>query len=90
MAGEPLTIQIDPTSELAQALADADEPVVLKSNGVRYRVLREEDALFAGYDPSRVRDALRESAGALEGVDVTALKRALRAQRAQDSQGRPA
>src|SRR5687768_4937294 len=58
MDGEPLTIQIDPTSELAQALADADEPVVLDSNGVRYRVLREEDALFAGYDPSRVRDAL--------------------------------
>jgi len=89
MAGESLTIQIDPTSELARVLADADEPVVLDSNGVRYRVLREEDALFEGYDPRRVRDALRESAGALSGVDVTALKEALRAQRAQDSLGRP-
>jgi hypothetical protein len=90
MAGEPQTIQIDPTSELARALADADEPVVLDSNGVRYRVLRVEDNIFEGYDPRRVRDALRRSAGALAGVDVTALKRALRAQRAQDSQGRPA
>ena len=90
MAGEPLTIHVDPTSELAQALADAGESVVLASNGVRYRVLREADSLFAGYDPRRVGDALRKSAGALEGVDVAALKRELRAQRAQDSKGRPA
>jgi hypothetical protein len=88
--GEPQTIQIDPTSELARALADADEPVVLDSNGVRYRVLRVESSIFEGYDPRRVRDALRESAGALAGVDVAALKRVLRAQRAQYSKGRPA
>ena len=90
MAGEPFTIQIDPTSELARALVGADEPVVLDSNGVRYRVLREQDALFESYDPSRVREALRKSAGALGGVNVTTLKRELRAQREQDSEGRPA
>lgn len=92
MATAPPTIKVDPASELARALADADGPVVLDSGGVRYRVEREAgtDQLFAGYDPERVRPALRESAGALAGVDVAALKRDLREQRAQDSQGRPA
>jgi len=89
MAKEPLTITVDPASELARVLADADESIVLASNGVRYRVQREADDLFAGYDPQRVRTALRRSAGALAGVDVAALKRELREQREQASRGRP-
>ena len=68
------TIVIDPASELARVLAKADESVVLESNGVRYRVEREPDALFADYDPQKVRAALRLSVGALAGVDVAALK----------------
>ena len=48
MAKEPLTIHIDPESELAQFLADAGEtPVVLDSNGVRFRVIRAEGDLWA-------------------------------------------
>ncbi len=90
MATAPPTIKVDPASELARALADADGPVVLDSGGVRYRVEREAEERFAGYDVERVRDALRRSAGALAGVDVEALTRELREQRAQDSQGRPA
>lgn len=89
MVKEPLTVTVAPESELARVLAEADDlPVVLESRGIRYTIHRE--ALFAGYDPQRVRAALRESAGALRGVDTEGLKRELRAQRAQDSQGRPA
>ena len=91
MAKEPLTITIDPDSELGRALDETDdEPVVLLRGGTRFRVTREHDALWATYDPERVRRALRESAGALAGVDVVALKRELREQRSQDSHGRPA
>jgi hypothetical protein len=90
MAKEPLTITIDPESELGQALAAVDDaPLVLERSGEHFRVIREVDALWANYDPERVRRALRESAGALAGVDVDALKRELREQRSQDSQGRP-
>ncbi len=94
MATPPTTIKVDPGSELARALIDANGSVVLDSGGVRYRVQREAeteaDRLFAGYDVERVRDALPRSAGALAGVDVEALLRDLREQRGQDSQGRPA
>jgi hypothetical protein len=90
MAKEPLTITIDPESELAQALATVDDALlVLERGGARFRVTREADAMWSDYDPERVRRALRESAGALAGIDVEALKRELREQRSQDSLGRP-
>lgn len=91
MANKPLTITIDPECELGQALAAVDEAaLVLERSGTRFRVTREHDALWAGYDSERARRALRESAGALAGVDVAVLKRELREQRSQDSSGRPA
>lgn len=91
MAREALTITIDPESELGRALAAVDDaPLVLERSGARFRVIREADALWAAYDPQRVRRALRQSAGALAGVDVATLKRELREQRSQDSPGRPA
>jgi hypothetical protein len=46
------TIHVDPTSELARALKEADAaPVVLESNGVHFRVIRASDEIWAGYDP---------------------------------------
>jgi len=50
---------------------------------------REIAGVWAGYDPSRVRSALREGAGALAGVDREALRRDVRRARGQDSKGRP-
>ncbi|MDO8689863.1 MAG: helix-turn-helix domain-containing protein [Dehalococcoidia bacterium] len=47
-------------------------------------------AIFAHYDPERARQALARSAGALAGVDRQALLEDLRAEREQDSAGRPA
>lgn len=85
MKSDRLTVVIDPASDLARILADADESVVLENDSVRYRVEREADALFANYDPERIRAVLRQSAGALAGVDATVLKRELRAQRTQSA-----
>ena len=48
MAREPLTITLEPDSDLARALADADVAVILESDGVRYTVSREH--VFARYD----------------------------------------
>lgn len=91
MAKEPLTIQVDPESELARVLAgDQEVPVVLDSSGVRYTVNRETTELLAGYSPQRARAALRQSAGAFRGMDTEALKQELQEQRAQNSSGRPA
>lgn len=87
MAKEPLTITIDPASALARALADADAPVVLDSDGVRYSVARED--AFARHDAAAVRRGLRESRGALSGVDIEALLEDLGEQRRQDPSRRP-
>jgi hypothetical protein len=77
MRKEPLTIQVEPDSELALALARADdEPVVLDSNGVRFRVIRASDDLWADYDPDAVLAGLRAVAGTLsaeEGERIKAL-----------------
>jgi excisionase family DNA binding protein len=48
-----------------------------------------QDPIWANYDPIRVRQALRKSAGALAGVDRTKLLSDLRAAREQRSGSRP-
>jgi hypothetical protein len=84
------TVAVTDDTALTSLLDDASrEPVILVRGGERFRLSREDD-LFAGYDPERARRALRESVGALAGVDVAALKEELREQRSQDSHGRPA
>lgn len=90
MATTHKTIAVSDETDWPRLLDDAaKEPVILERGGERFRLSREDD-LFVGYDPERARRALRESAGALAGVDVAALKRELREQRSQDSRGRPA
>jgi len=87
------TIEVTPGSELDRFLEEANgTPLVFVKNGVRYRVEREDvaDDIWANYDPERVRRALRESAGAFASIDTEALKADIRAQRGQDSHGRPA
>lgn len=74
---EPLTIKIDPTSELGRALEHVDESrVVLDRDGARFRVIRADDDFWAGYDPERLRAELRAAAGTLtleEGERLKAL-----------------
>jgi hypothetical protein len=50
---------------------------------------KQKPDIWTAYDPEKVREGLRKSAGALKGVDIEALKRDIRDQRKQDSHGRP-
>lgn len=74
MAREPLTITIDPDSELGRALDETDEPVVLLRGGVRFRVTRDQDDPWANYDPEQVLEGLREIAGALSPAEGERMK----------------
>jgi hypothetical protein len=53
-------------------------------------VLADPDNIWANYDPEAVRLALKESAGALQGVDRNQLLKDIYEQREQDSKGRSA
>jgi len=87
-------VKVTAGSELAGLLKDADvAPLVLDTDGERYRLARipkEREGIWAGYDPGKVLEALRKSAGALAGVDRRRLLVDIRAQRSQDTRGRSA
>ena len=86
------TIAVEPGTELDRLLDQANgTPLILVKDGVRYRLAREdaEPDIWATYDPERVRRALKETAGAWKGIDAEALKADIKAQRGQDSHGRP-
>lgn len=93
MAAEPRTLPVEPGSQLDAALdATPDAPLLLERAGRLYRlepVGVSAHAKDAGLDPAGVRAALRRGAGFLKGVDVEELLADIRAQRGQDSQGRP-
>ena len=91
------TIHVDPGSELSQTLQAArtsGESVVVDTGETRYTIVvaLAEPArdIFADYDPVLAVAGLRALDEALAGVDREALLRDLRAQRTQDSHGRPA
>lgn len=73
MAKEPLTIKLDPESELARVLSAADElPVVLDSNGKRYRLSPAGEDIGAGDEPdaAHVRAVLAETVGSWADLDI--------------------
>src|SRR4051812_16479771 len=66
MSKEPITITIDPNSDLGRALDETvDEPVVLVRGGSRFRVTREVADPWANYDPAKLRAGLKKVAGLL-------------------------
>ena len=86
------TIEVVAGSELARLLDEAaSAPLILVKDGVRFRLHREDakDDIWANYDPERVKRVLAETAGAWKNIDTEALKADIRAQRGQDSHGRP-
>lgn len=92
MVATAKTIEVEPGSELDRLLEEANgKPLVLVRDGVRFRIEREDakEDIWANYDPERVRQALRASAGALAHIDVDELRADIRSQRGQDSHGRP-
>jgi antitoxin HicB len=91
------TIHVEPGSELSQTLKAARTSgalVVVDTGESRYTIVvalaEPNQDLFADYDPTAAIAGVRALDDALAGVDREALLRDLRAQRAQDSNGRPA
>lgn len=72
---QPKRIKVEPGSELARLLEEANEtPLLLEKDGVLYHVTASnQEDIWAGYDPEQVRAGLEESAGALSGVDTRQL-----------------
>lgn len=78
MASEPVTITIDPESELGRALEHVEEsPIVLVRDGFRYRVIRDPDDPWANYDPEKVLEGLRKVAGALTEEEADRIKESI-------------
>ena len=77
MSKAPLTIHLDPDSELARALANAHAgPIQLNANGARFLVVPVRNDLWADYDPDAVLAGLQKAAGSLsreEGERMKAL-----------------
>jgi hypothetical protein len=76
MAREPITIAIDPDSELGRVLDETTdgEPVVLLRGRTRFRVIREADDPWASYDPESVLEGLQEIAGTLSPEEGERIK----------------
>jgi hypothetical protein len=73
-------------------MAKRGEKVLVEKDGMLFRLEPEKKPqdIWANYDPEKVRESLRKSAGALKGVDIDLLNQDIRDQREQDSKGRPA
>lgn len=78
MATEPKTVHVAAGSELAR-LVDAanDTPLILEKDGVRYRLSREPDDVWATYSTEAVRSAVRSAAGTLGTEEGEELKRSI-------------
>ena len=69
--------------------------IVTEADGERIAEVRRIDRhaavdIWSDYDPEAARAVWRKSAGVLRGVDVAALLTDIKAEREQDSPGRPA
>lgn len=77
-----------------EMLGPGDRQILVQKGERLYRVELESVAeardLWTNYDANRARQALRQSAGALAGVDIKELMADLHAARGQRSHGRPA
>jgi hypothetical protein len=75
MVAERKTIEVEAGSELAEILDEAaDAPLILAKNGVRYRLQREDEEIWANYDPERALEGMRAAAGTWKGIDAEAFK----------------
>lgn len=88
MLKEPKRILVEPGSELARLLDEAaDGPLLLERDGMRYRLDREEEDIWAGYDPEAARAGIHAAAGSWSDIDTEELKAAL--YRAREEGSRP-
>jgi hypothetical protein len=98
MSAQPQPYHVTPDSELWTLLDQSEATsVLIEKDGNLYRLMpvddgqtTAEDDPWARYDPEKVKQALRASAGALNGVDTEQLLTDIHEARTQDSAGRPA
>ena len=67
-------------ANLLGAAADSNEPLRVRSDSDTYivQVRREQQDLFANYEPEQVRATLRKYAGSWSDLDTEAMKETLR------------
>ncbi len=104
MLKEPRKIRLETDQDIVrvvQAVIADGAPRMLERDGETVAVLLSPDDyaalshdtgadIWAGYDPQRAREALREGTSVLAGVDREELLRDVRGARGQASGGRPA
>ncbi len=77
MAKAERKIKVAAGSELDKLLAQAsDSPLLLEKNGELYRLARinkEKDDIWEGYDPDKVREAIKATAGKWANLDADKL-----------------
>ena len=75
MSNTSKVIHVPEDSELARLLNEVDTtPLRLEKGGVVYRVSREDEDLWAGYDPEAVRAGMATAAGTLTSEEAERLK----------------
>lgn len=102
MSAQPQQSQMNQNIErelarrLTRAAAD-NRPAEVEIAGNRYRLvpvddddIQTTDEPNAHYDPQKMREAIHAAAGTMKGVNREELLADLRAERGQDSIGRPA
>jgi hypothetical protein len=79
----------DELAMLLRASAESGEPIRVRANDATYvvRIAEESREMWAGYDPGRVRDALRKYGGSWSDLDADELKAKM--YRARDEGSRP-
>lgn len=78
MSAEPYEIHVNPDGKLAANIdaAEAEKrPIVLNKKGVRYRVIREADDIWAGYDPEAVIAGMDAAAGSITPEEAERMKK---------------
>jgi hypothetical protein len=71
----PDPIVVGDETDLSRLLdAATSAPIRLERNGIVYRLEREENDIWADYDPEKVREGLRLYAGSWSDMDAEALK----------------
>ncbi|MHB8645384.1 MAG: hypothetical protein ACYDAR_06305 [Thermomicrobiales bacterium] len=77
MSAEPYKIDVHPNSELAASIDTAEaekRSIVLNKNGVRYRIIREADDIWEGYDPAAVIAGMNAAAGSITVEEAERIK----------------
>lgn len=67
--------KVNPDSELGQLLERA--PLLLEKDGQRFRLIREIDELWTGYDPAALLAGMNAAVGSISVAEAERFKRAI-------------